>query len=67
MALRRAADSLHFYGSTPPTPNLGNQAPLRSGVAQNFTVVATKAVSGSWPDLPRYPSHTPNELQGALI
>lgn len=37
------------------------------GVAQNFTVVATKAVSGSRPDLPRYPSHTPNEQHFEVI
>lgn len=35
------------------------------GVAQNLAIVTTQTVSGSWPDLPKYPSHTPNDPQGA--
>jgi hypothetical protein len=36
-------------------PNIGNQAHGKA-----VRVVTTRAVSGVLPDLPRYPSHTPN-------
>ena len=42
-------------------PNLRNQAPLLApGSPRTFAVVTTQTVSGSRPDLPKYPSHTPN-------
>jgi hypothetical protein len=44
-----------FYEPTVFEPNLGNQAHGKA-----VRVVTTRAVSGVLPDLPRYPSHTPN-------
>lgn len=53
-----------FYG--PRLPHRTSEIRHTDSLLRYFLrVVPTGTVSEVFPDLPQYPSHTPNELQGA--